>query len=108
MPLARVHDEHLARARGGEHLLGGCDRFPQQGHVVAERLAEAARVHEIALHVDDEQRAGARIELELVRLRLDRRHASSPKPGNVLRGLLYPVATWRSGAQNPKQEEESR
>ena len=34
--------------------------------VVAERLAEAARLEEVALHVDDDQRAVRGIELELV------------------------------------------
>jgi hypothetical protein len=35
----------------------------QQRHVVAQRLAEAARLDEIALHVDDDQRGVVRIEL---------------------------------------------
>jgi hypothetical protein len=54
------------------------DRFAEEGNVVAERFAEAARIDEIALHVDDDERAGARIEFELVGFCLDRRHRLLP------------------------------
>jgi hypothetical protein len=44
------------------------DRCPAQlGDVVAEHLAEPARLQEIALHVDDEQGAAFRLQLEGIR-----------------------------------------
>ena len=52
--LARVDDEHAGRARGGEHGLAAARRrAASRRHVVAEQLAEAARLEEVALHVDD-------------------------------------------------------
>ena len=79
----RMNDEESVPARGGEQGLDRRDRPPEEGYVVAERLAEAARIDEVALHVDDHQRAGARVELERIRLCLDRRHRLVPfrRPG---------------------------
>ena len=37
--------------------------------IVAERFAEAAGLHEIALHVDDEKRSGRPVELDRLGLR---------------------------------------
>jgi len=89
VPFARVHHQHLPGARRGKHFSDGRDRLSEQRDVVAEGLAEAAGVHEIALHVDDEQRAAARLELELVGLGLDRCHDPSSKSDNACCGLLY-------------------
>ena len=47
----------------------------QQRDVVAERGAEAARLEKVALHVDDDQRGGGRVEFEGIRLSVDLRHA---------------------------------
>ena len=63
-----------ARARRVEHALGRRDGAPQQRHVVAERLAEATRIDEVALHVDDDQRRRVRLECELIGLRGNSRH----------------------------------
>ena len=49
----------------------GLDRPAQLRDVVAEHLAEAARLEEVALHVDDQQRAVERLQLELIRLGRD-------------------------------------
>jgi hypothetical protein len=39
--------------------------------VIAERFAEAARLHEIALHVDDEKRGRRPVERDRLRLRCE-------------------------------------
>ena len=64
-----MNDHHLASTHRVEHALARRDDRLQGGYVVAERFAESARLDEIALHVDDDQRSGARIEIELVWLR---------------------------------------
>ena len=74
MALAGVDDEQSGLTRGQEHPLGRWDRRAQQRDVVTERLAESARVDEVALHVDDQQRGRGRIEVKLVRFRLDSWH----------------------------------
>ena len=51
-----------------QHLLERGDDGLQVADVVAERLAEAARLDEVALHVDDHQRGGGGVERERVRL----------------------------------------
>ncbi len=64
MALAGVHDQHAGFARRGEH---GRDRLHctrKLRDVVAERFAEAARLHEIALHVDDEKRGRRPVEFD--------------------------------------------
>jgi hypothetical protein len=68
VPLARVDHQHAGAPRGVEHALAGRDDGLQRRDIVAERFAEAARLHEIALHVDDEERRRVRLEGELVRL----------------------------------------
>src|ERR1700728_2455069 len=50
------------------------DRAAQLADIVAERLAEPARLEEIALHVDDQQRRGPRLQRKLVGLGIDERH----------------------------------
>ena len=51
-----------AAAGGGNRGGAGRDRPAQQADVVAERLAEAAGLEEVALHVDDDQRGAAGVE----------------------------------------------
>ena len=68
MALARVHDRQLPGAPRRQQLPVGLDGPAQLRDVVAEHLAEAARLEEVALHVDDEQRAAVPGELEGIRL----------------------------------------
>src|SRR5215470_1598494 len=77
MALARVDDEEPARACGLEHLLGGRHSAAQQGDVVAEGLAEAAGVDEVALEVDHQKSSGVGMELVLVGLGDDGGHGGS-------------------------------
>jgi hypothetical protein len=72
MPLARVDHQHAHRAGGIEHALARGDHRLQRRDVVAERFAETAGQHEVALHVDDDERGRRRIEIEFVRLGLHR------------------------------------
>ena len=74
--LARVDDEEPAGPCGLEHLLGGRHRAPQERDVVAEGVSEAARVDEITLEVDHQERGGLRMELELVGLGGDGGHGA--------------------------------
>jgi hypothetical protein len=68
-------------ARRFEHGPAWRDRTAEQRHVVAERLPEAARLEEIALHVDDDQRGAGQIERHCLGLGLDRgAHACLPIP----------------------------
>jgi len=72
--LARMDDHHLAGTGGVEHAPARPDHVLQRRDVVAERLAEPTRLDEVALHVDDDQRRRAWIELELVRFSGHRGH----------------------------------
>src|SRR5262249_25814842 len=69
---ARVNDLHAHASRSVEHALARRDHRLQRRDVVAQRFAEAARLDEVALHVDDDERGAGRLELEFVWLRLDR------------------------------------
>src|SRR3990172_5273268 len=64
---SRVWMMKRAAARQG---LGRGEGVEKERGVVAERLAETAGVHEVALEVDHDQRGRLRIELEIVRFRL--------------------------------------
>ena len=79
---ARVDDHHAHAARRLEHAPARRDHRLQRRDVVAERLAEAAGLDEIALHVDDDQRRGRQIEREFVRFGLHRSlsHVASARP----------------------------
>ncbi|MGY4426647.1 hypothetical protein ACVWY2_009096 [Bradyrhizobium sp. JR6.1] len=71
MALAGMDHEQAGVARRGED---GGDRLHRAGEladVVAERLAEAPSLHEIALHVDDDERGLAPVERDRRRLRRD-------------------------------------
>ncbi len=56
------------RAASRTRRVGSMARRKQRD-VVAERFAEAARIDEVALHVDDDQRGGAGLESKGVRFR---------------------------------------
>ena len=58
-----------------QHAAGGIDGGAQQRDIVAECVAETARLEEVALHVDDDQRGGGRVEFEGIGLSVDLRHA---------------------------------
>ena len=60
--LAGVDHQDPRGAGGGERGRAGLDRPAQLADVVAERLAEAAGLEEVALHVDDDQGGAAGIE----------------------------------------------
>src|SRR6266508_2735532 len=76
MALPRVDDQEPALAGGPEDALGGRHGAAQKRDVVAERLAESARIHEVALEVDHHEGGGLRIELVLVGLRVDQGHGT--------------------------------
>jgi hypothetical protein len=74
MAFTGVNDQHADIARGLEH---GGDRFHgsrKLRHVVTKRLAKAAGLHEIALHVDNDERGYRPVELDWLRLRGDNAH----------------------------------
>ena len=78
--LARVDDQHAAPARRRQQRAAGPDGGAQQRDVVAQRLAEAARLEEVALHVDDDDRGAIRLDRDRLRLGVDdqRLHVSPP------------------------------
>src|SRR3974390_271206 len=71
MSLAGMHHQKAEIARGIQY---GCDR-PHRAlklrDVIAERLPEAARIDEIALHVDDEKRRRRPVQIDRFGLRGD-------------------------------------
>ena len=71
MAFAGVHDQHAGLARRIQHGRDRLHRARELADVIAERFAEAARLHEIALHVDDEKRGGGPIERDRLRLRCE-------------------------------------
>ena len=68
VPLAGVDHQHAGRPRRRQRGGAGHDRGLQQRDVVAERLAEAARLEEVPLHVDDDERGAADLERDRTRL----------------------------------------
>ena len=66
--LAGVDDEHPGGAGGGDGGGAGRDGALQQRDVVAERLAEAAGLEKVALHVDDDERGRGRVKADGGRL----------------------------------------
>ncbi len=62
----RMDDEDRGFARRRQHLAAGLDRGFEQSDVVAERLAEAARLQEIALHIDDNERGAGKIDADVL------------------------------------------
>ena len=61
MPFAGVNDQHAEAAGGVEHLPARIDRGLQPGNVIAQCFAEASRLEEIALHVDDDKSGALKI-----------------------------------------------
>ncbi|MCP1536173.1 hypothetical protein J2W79_001230 [Methylorubrum extorquens] len=57
-----MDDEEAGCAGGGQQGAGGRHRGGEQRDVVAQALAEAAGLEEIALHVDDDEGRPRRIE----------------------------------------------
>ena len=55
----------------GEELLIRCDGAAELRDVVLEHLAESARLEEIPLHIDRDQRAFGRYEIKWVGFRVD-------------------------------------
>ena len=71
MALAGVNDQHAGRARRIQHRGDRLHRSRKLADVIAERLAKTARLHEIALHVDDEKRGRRPVERDRLRLRCE-------------------------------------
>ena len=69
--LARVHDSMPEpRAAPSSSARHGLDRRGELRDVVAEHFAEAARLQEVALHVDDHERGRVEIDFDRFRLRV--------------------------------------
>ena len=79
VPFARVDDQQSGGARGLEHRSARRDRAAEQRHVVAERFPEAARLEEVALHVDDDERGAGQVERDRFRFSLDGRAHARPR-----------------------------
>ncbi len=75
MSFARVDHEQPLVAGPVEQRTARADGALQQRYVVAERLTEAARFEEVALHVDDDQRGAIEVELDGLGFGFDRRDA---------------------------------
>jgi hypothetical protein len=70
--LAGVDDGDRGIAQSPQQRCTGRHDSPELRHVIAERLAEAARVEKVALHIDDHQGEVGRIDVYCCGLRLDR------------------------------------
>ena len=79
VPFAGVDHQQAGGARGLEHGAARRDRAAEQRHVVAERFPEAARLEEIALHVDDDERGAGQVERDRFRFSLDGRPHARPR-----------------------------
>src|SRR6185437_6464234 len=66
MALTGVDDQNARRPGGRQNANCRGYRLAQQGHVVAQRLAEPPRIDEVPLHVDDHERDGRWLKLELI------------------------------------------
>ena len=65
---AGVDDQHACLAPGFEQTAIRLDRAAELRDIVAEHLAETARLEEVALHVDDDQCRMRNIEFDSLRL----------------------------------------
>jgi hypothetical protein len=74
MALLGVEDGPLEAPKQGQKLMHHRHDPPERSHVVPERLAEAAGLDEVALHVDDDKPEVADGALEIVGLCGDGRH----------------------------------
>ncbi len=68
MTLAGMQDEQSAIAGCVQHRRDRFHRTRKLRDIVAQGFAEAARLHEIALHVDDQKRRGRPVEIDRRRL----------------------------------------
>ena len=71
MPLARVDHEEAEAAGGVEHGAARRDGRGQSRDVVAQRFPEAARLQEITLHIDHDERGPIELDLDRTRLAVD-------------------------------------
>ncbi len=76
MALAGVDHQHAGGARGLQQIDVRLDRAAQQPDIVTQRIAEAARLQKVALHVDDHQRTMLRRKGEWIRLCRNSDHQS--------------------------------
>ena len=98
MPLAGVNDQHPGAARRVKHLPAWLDGGLQARDVIAERLAKAARLQEIALHVDDNQRSPVEIDGKRRGLGLE-----------IYVWHIHPLASlWREKVQEQGQRRQNR
>ena len=72
MAFAGVDDQDAGVARRIQHRRDRLHCARQLRDIVAQRLAETAGLHEVALHVDDEKRRGRPVEIDRAWLRGDR------------------------------------
>ena len=79
MAFARMDDQHPHFAGGLEHIADGLHRSLEQRYIVTERGAEAARLQEVALHVDDDESRPADVDLKRIRFGLDPDWHSIPR-----------------------------
>ena len=79
--LARMQDRPALGAEQRDQRGDGRHDLDDRRQIVAERLAEAARLQKVALHVDDDQRGMGGIEVEWERLGGDFDHVSGPPCG---------------------------
>src|SRR5579862_656623 len=68
MPFPRMQREESRPTPRGEQARIGRDRAAQLAHIIAEHLAEAAGLEKVALHIDDQRRAGRRLKREWIGL----------------------------------------
>jgi hypothetical protein len=73
MALAGMHRQKAGGAPGRQQPAVGLDRAAQLRDVVAQHLAKAAGLEEVALHIDDEQAALGRPQFERIGLGRDGR-----------------------------------
>ncbi len=64
MAFAGVHDQHAGIARSIQHRRDRLHRARELRDIIAQRCTEAAGLHEIALHVDDEECGLGPVELD--------------------------------------------
>lgn len=83
MTFSSVHDEQTSLPARDEKLLARRDGPAQDRHVVPERLAEAARLEEVPLHVDHDQGRARPRERGRRRLCLD---------ANNILGISHPAS----------------
>jgi hypothetical protein len=80
MTLAGVNDQNAGLARRRQHLPARLDCGFEQTDIIAERFAEAARLQEVALHVDDDQRRSGKIDRDRSGFGGDLRVQKGPLP----------------------------